>query len=115
MLVLTSKSTKLTVGAGQIVLKDLTSTQTELNCGMGSIDIQGKLTNRINAECGMGSIVATIFGTESDYSYKAQVGLGEVKIGNNTISGLSQYVSSVESENKITANCGMGAIKVNFK
>ena len=112
---LTSKSTRLTVGAGQIVLKDLTSTQTELNCGMGSIDIQGKLTNRINAECGMGSIVATVFGTESDYSYKAQVGLGEVKIGNNTISGLSQYVSSVESENKITANCGMGAIKVNFK
>ena len=112
---ITSKATRLTVGAGQLVLKDLTSLQTELNCGVGSIDVQGKLTNRINAECGMGSIVATIFGTESDYSYKAQVGLGEVKIGNNTISGLSQYVSSVESENKITANCGMGAIKVNFK
>ena len=112
---LTSKSTRLTVGAGQIVFKDLTSTQTELNCGMGSIDIQGKLTNKINAECGMGSIVATVFGTESDYSYKAQVGLGEVKIGNNTISGLSQYVSSVENQNNITANCGMGAIKVNFK
>ena len=112
---LTAKTARLTVGAGQIVLKDLTSTQTELNCGVGSIDVQGKLTNKINAECGMGSIVATIFGTESDYSYKAQVGLGEVKIGNNTISGLSQYVSSVESENKITANCGMGAIKVNFK
>ena len=63
----------------------------------------------------MGSIVATVFGTESDYSYKAQVGLGEVKIGNNTISGLSQYVSSVENQNNITANCGMGAIKVNFK
>lgn len=112
---ITSKATRLTVGAGQLILKDLTSLQTELNCGVGSIDVQGKLTNRINAECGMGSIVATIFGTESDYSYKAQVGLGEVKIGNNTISGLSQYVSSVESENKITANCGMGAIKVNFK
>ena len=112
---ITSKATRLTVGAGQLILKDLTSLQTELNCGVGSIDVQGKLTNRLNAECGMGSIVATIFGTESDYSYKAQVGLGEVKIGNNTISGLSQYVSSVESENKITANCGMGAIKVNFK
>jgi hypothetical protein len=112
---LTSKSARLTVGAGQIVLKDLTSSQTELNCGVGSIDVQGKLTNKINAECGMGSIVATIFGTESDYSYKAQVGLGEVRIGNNTISGLSQYVSSMESQNNITANCGMGAIKVNFK
>ena len=112
---LTAKTARLTVGAGQIVLKDLTSTQTELNCGVGSIDVQGKLTNKINAECGMGSIVATVFGTESDYSYKAQVGLGEVKIGNNTISGLSQYVSSVENQNNITANCGMGAIKVNFK
>lgn len=109
------KKAKLSVGGGQLIIKDFSSLQTELNCGMGSIDVQGKLTEKINAECGMGSIQATVLGSESDYSYKAQVGLGEVKIGNNTISGLSQYVSSIEAKNQITANCGMGTIKVKFK
>lgn len=109
------KKAKLTVGAGQIIVKEINSTQTELNCGMGSIDVQGKLTSKINAECGMGSIIATIMGNESDYGYQAQVGLGEVKVGNNKINGLSQYTSTITAENKIIANCGMGAIKFHFK
>ena len=112
---ITCKKAKLSVGAGQLISKEISSTQTELNCGMGSIEVQGKLTGKINAECGMGSIIATVIGNESDYSYNAQVGLGEVKIGNNTINGLSQYTSSIEAKNQITANCGMGAIKVKFK
>ena len=99
----------------ETVVKEIKSTQTELNCGMGSIDVQGKLTSKINAECGMGSIVATIMGNESDYGYQAQVGLGEVKVGNNKINGLSQYTSTITAENKIIANCGMGAIKFHFK
>ncbi len=112
---ITCKKAKLSVGAGQLIMKEINSLQTELSCGMGSIEVQGKLTEKINAECGMGSIVATVIGNESDYSYNAQVGLGEVKIGNNTINGLSQYTSSIEAKNQITANCGMGAIKVKFK
>lgn len=111
---ITSSNSRIKVGAGQLILKCFNSDRTEINCGMGSMELEGKLTGFTNAECGMGSIITVIHGNENDYAYKAHVGLGEVKIGHNTLSGMSEHISSDNGKNSLNVNCGMGAVKFKF-
>lgn len=109
-----AKESSLNVGAGQMTMKDFYSEATKINCGMGDISIKGEIYGKCSVECGMGSI--RLFLKEPEhYGYRTSVGMGEVKIGNNRLSGIggSQTLNPGDS-NFYQINCSMGRVAVAF-
>ncbi len=102
----------LEVGAGEIVFQNLNTERMTAHCGMGSLTISGKIKGSTKLECGMGSVSVRIDGDIDEYSYNASVGLGNVKINNDEISGFGNKEGSKRLSNHIDIDCGMGNVKV---
>lgn len=109
-----AKESSLNVGAGQMAMTNFYSEATKINCGMGEITIKGEIYGKCAVECGMGSVRLHLKQPEH-YGYRTSVGMGEVKIGHNRLSGIggSQTLNPGDS-NFYQINCSMGQVAVTF-
>lgn len=106
---------RLEVGAGEMVINNLHSKKLTAECGMGSLTLSGRITGPSVFDCGMGSITAVIQGNKNDYSYSASVGLGNIRVNNEQISGFGSNKSSKKLQNHIDIECGMGDVKITIE
>jgi len=106
---------RLEVGAGEIVFQNLNTNKMTAECGMGSIIVSGKIRGSSQFECGMGSISAKIYGDRDSYSFNASVGLGNVRVNNEEISGFGNSRGSKRLSNHIEIDCGMGDVRVTIE
>lgn len=111
---ITGKSSLVKVGAGSISLKDFTCKTLQAECGMGEIVLNGEITDHSKLAAGMGAINLTLKGSEDDYSLDGNVGLGTMKFGRISQSGIGHYVSPSIKEKHFILQVGMGEIKVEF-
>ncbi len=107
-----AEKAKLEVGAGEIIFKNLHTNKMTADCGMGSLVVSGRLRGSNILECGMGSISVHIDGDRKDYSYNANVGLGNVRVNDEEISGFGNNRGGKKLDNHINIECGMGDVKV---
>lgn len=103
------------VGAGRLLLKSLKSESSEIRCGMGEIQIDGAMTGKTDVDCGMGSVKLNLRGKESDYSYDARVGLGDLKINAERKSGFCKVYDNAKKENHFSVNVGMGNVLIKIE
>lgn len=109
---LTANNGEIKVGAGELILSELKLKNGNIDCGVGSIQISGTMEGKTKVHCGVGDIKLDLKGDIDSYSYSAEVGLGEVSINRETISGLGQKVSTGHKENHFILNCGIGEISI---
>ena len=110
-----AEKARLEVGAGEIVFKNLHTKKLTADCGMGSIVLSGRIRGVSLLECGMGSINASIEGNRNEYSYNASVGLGNVRVNDEEISGFGNNRGVKKLDNHLDIECGMGDVRVTIE
>lgn len=101
------------VGVGGMRLKGCVLGEVKAECGVGSIQAEGSVTGLCRLECGMGEISMKLK-EPVDYGYKASVGLGQITIGTQMISGSGKQKFNTKASNFFNVSCGMGNVKVDF-
>lgn len=106
----------MNVGAGQIIAEDMTAEDVEAYCSAGQITMSGEVMGDADIECSLGEVLFTTPGTQDMYNYELTCGMGELVVGNETYSGLSNALSLDNgSDRTITADCAMGRIEVLYE
>jgi len=101
---------KINLGVGSIKVKNSTMVEGSIDLGIGEINFTGRSDN-LYLDNGIGEITATIIGNIDDYSVKADAGLGDETVNNNS----SGNYSNSSAEKKIVADLGIGDIKITFQ
>lgn len=112
---LSASNTDVSVGAGSLRINDLKTENINVECGVGEIDIDGIVTNKGYVECGVGDVKLDLKGNEKDYNYNIDVGIGQVKLNNETYSGIGNKVIDNKSADKMfTIENGIGQVRLNI-
>lgn len=113
-IVITEKST-YTVGAGEMDINQMEAKNITVDCGVGAVTIEGTLTGDNDIKCGVGDVSLELTGSEKDYSYDVNAGLGEVSIdGDNFHDVSNRSIKNDDAQNYLNLDCGIGKISVEF-
>ena len=74
-------------GSGQVTMKDFISYASKDYMEWERVVVRGELYGKCSVDCGMGSVRLYIKEPEH-YGYRTSVGMGEVRIGDNRLSGI---------------------------
>ena len=79
--------------------------------------ITAEKAENLEADCGIGNIDLGIDGKEKDYDYEISCAAGAIDIGDSSFSGLGheKKISNPGSSGKMTFDCGVGNITVDFE
>lgn len=113
---LITKEAKLDIAAGDLDVSEAKVSQhTQASVSMGNAKIKGVFGGELNAECSMGNLNFTLDGTEDDYNYDIECGMGSVKIGSKRYSDLgSDYEIDNGSSTDVEIECAMGTVDIGF-
>ena len=106
----------IVVGAGVANISNVNANVLNLEVGAGQANIQNLQVRTLDLETGVGKVNVEIFGAESDYNYNVECGIGEVKVGNHSYSGLGaeQNITNPNALYQMDIECGIGEVDVHF-
>lgn len=102
------------IGAGNLSMTGTKINNLKMTCGMGNITFAGSIGKNLILDCGMGNIKMDLKGNEDDYSFDCKVGLGDFRFGDKTYSGVQTIMANYKKDKHVSANAGMGSIRINF-
>ena len=105
------------MGAGEFDSKNpVTAKEADLEIGTGSMTFADLSAKKISGECGLGELDLTMTGTQEDYNYDLECGVGNLNVGSDSYSGLGREksISNTGADRKVDLECGMGNVSVNF-
>ena len=105
------------MGAGEFDSKNpVTAEEADLEIGTGSMTFADLSAKKISGECGLGELDLTMTGTQEDYNYDLECGVGNLDVGSDSYSGLGREksISNTGADRKVDLECGMGNVSVNF-
>lgn len=113
---LKAKKATMEVGVGELIVGHIdVKDSTEVELDLGNADITGTLTGEIEAKCNLGELRLHLTGSEDDYGFDVECGMGNIKIENDNYSGLGVSRSWNEGRgNQFELDCDMGSIIVTF-
>lgn len=114
---MTFNEVDLELGAGVAEVIGLVANEVDIEVGAGEMKISNLDVKNMNAEVGTGRLYAELVEKESDYSYNLECGIGELKIGDNTYSGLGteQAITNPNTTRFLNLECGIGEIQIEFQ
>ena len=118
------------MGAGEFESKNpVTAREADLEIGTGSMTFADLSARKTDGECGLGELDLTLTGTQEDYNYDLECGVGNLDVGSDSYSGLgrektiSKWVN-IKTKGDVAMpasalphqhlECGMGNISVDF-
>ena len=105
------------MGAGEFDSKNpVTAEEADLEIGTGSMTFADLSAKKISGECGLGELYLTMTGTQEDYNYDLECGVGNLNVGSDSYSGLGREksISNTGADRKLNLECGMGNVSVDF-
>ena len=105
------------MGAGEYDSKNpVTAREADLEIGTGSMTFADLSARKTDGECGLGELDLTLTGTQEDYNYDLECGVGNLDVGSDSYSGLGREksISNTGADRKVDLECGMGNVSVNF-
>ena len=105
------------MGAGEFDSKNpVTAKEADLEIGTGSMTFADLSAKKISGECGLGELDLTMTGTQENYNYDLECGVGNLDVGSDSYSGLGREtsISNTGADRKLDLECGMGNVSVNF-
>ena len=105
------------IGAGQADVSGLKANKVDIEVGAGQMNITNLDVKELNAETGTGKLYAELVGKQTDYNYNLECGIGRLKVGDSTYSGLGteQNISNPGAERFMDVECGIGQIEIKFQ
>lgn len=105
----------LNVSAGRAVVKQFEVKDLNVDCGAGEAKLSGTVTRNSEIECGVGRIELALTDGQNDYDYELDCGIGQLKVGNDSYTGLSnkRHIDNGTGK-KMEIDCGIGEIEVSF-
>ncbi len=104
------------VGAGKVSLGSFMADEMSLECGAGEATVRGEATHEAQIECGVGSVNYAALGYQQDYNYELSCGIGELRIGSDSFSGLGKERKIDNGGSKeMEIECGIGSVCVTFE
>lgn len=110
---ITADSADIQCGTGSVELKDIYFKETNLETGTGSTNISGQLEGNTDIDSGMGSINIKLKGSNRDYNFDIEKGLGSLTVDGTSYKELNTDYSGVT--NDIDISGGMGSITIEFQ
>ena len=94
----------------------MTAREADLEIGTGSMTFADLSARKTDGECGLGELDLTLTGTQEDYNYDLECGVGNLDVGSDSYSGLGREksISNKGADRKLNLECGMGNISVDF-
>lgn len=107
----------LEVGAGKADVASLKANEVDIELGAGEINVTGLDTKKFDAKTGAGKLNAKLVGKQTDYSYELECGIGQLKIGDSSYSGLNteQKISNQGADRFADIECGIGEVIIKFQ
>ena len=107
----------LELGAGDVNCSGLMANSVDIDIGAGDVDLIGLDTKNLDAEVRAGDLYLELVGLESDYNYDAECGVGDIKIGTLSISGIggTKETNNSGASRFMDLECGMGNIRIEFQ
>lgn len=104
------------VGTGHMKLEQIDAKDITVDCGIGYIDIEGRLTGDNYISCDIGRVRLELEGDKEDYSYEADIKLGNAVINGDSYNN-ARYNQKSEGEEagSFTMDCGIGNITLDIK
>ena len=105
------------MGAGEFDSKNpVTAEEADLEIGTGSMTFADLSARKTDGECGLGELDLTLTGTQEDYNYDLECGVGNLDVGSDSYSGLGREksISNKGADRKLNLECGMGNVSVDF-
>lgn len=106
----------LNIGAGELYIEGAKITgETDIDIGMGNAEVSGLIAGDLNADIGMGSLTLVLTDSEQDHNYKIDCAMGNVRVGRNSYTGLSdEKTINNGSSSTYDIECSMGNVNVSF-
>ena len=113
---LEAQDISMDLGAGQgNVNRVIAGDDAELSVGAGELQVAYFRGNALDVDCGTGRLILCAEGTEADYNYTLECGIGAVQIGERDYSGIGHEESVDHGAAKdIDVECGIGEVTVTF-
>lgn len=110
-----ARELSLEIGAGEVNIDKFQADEAKFECGAGSITAQGDVRSFADISCGVGSVVYTASGSEEEYNYDIECGVGEIICGDNTYSGLGKdrHIDN-DADKEISVEGGVGSVIIEF-
>lgn len=107
---------ELEVGAGEATVEGLVADEASINVGAGKASVTNLDARDISAETGAGDLYLEVVGKKTDYSYNLECGIGELKVGEDSYSGLGseQKIKNPDAKRFLDAECGIGKVQIDF-
>lgn len=107
---------ELMVGAGAFHSAELlTAGEADLSVGAGEMTIDRLYAQEISGSCGLGQMTLGLSGTEKDYDYELEIGVGSISIGEQDYTSVAgEHVFGNQAGRSVELDCGMGTISVEF-
>lgn len=114
---LKAKTVKVDAAAGRVKVNQLECQELKVNTAMGQTSLQ-KVTvhEKASIDVGAGSASIHLSGSENDYDTSVSVGLGHVKVGDTSFSGIADRDSHHnDGKTKLDIDCGLGNVNVEME
>ena len=108
---------EIQVGAGNMISKgNVSAREISMDVGTGEVEMHSVEASSVDAECGIGKLTIKLSGTEADYRYEVECGLGSVTIGDETYSGISEKkkAANADASRNLEVECGLGEVNISF-
>ncbi len=107
----------LELDAGEATLSGLVANSVDIEIGAGEVNLKGLDTKALDTAVGAGKLYIELVGGESDYNYEAECGMGDIKIGITSVSGMggSKEINNPGANRFMDLECGMGEIQIEFQ
>lgn len=104
------------LGASRAMIENLNVDKLNVEVGAGQATLSRLIVNQMDVEVGVGQVDIAMFGMESDYNYHIECGVGTIKIGETSYSGLASAheVYDAEIKKAIDVKCGIGEVNIKF-
>lgn len=114
---LKAETVKIDAAAGRVKASRLECQELKVDTAMGQTSLQEVTVHKkANIDVGAGSASIHLTGHEDDYDTSVSVGLGHVKVGNMSYSGIADRDSHRnDGQIKLDIDCGLGNVKVEME
>lgn len=103
-------------GAGSVDLESCDFGETRMETGAGKIAYSGSVGDWLDVSTGAGAVDLKLSGSEDDYRIDYSRGLGSVRVGNESFSGVGDgSAGNRNADKKIRLSSGIGSVRVEFE
>lgn len=114
--IIVQNKASLEVDTGGLTLGNINAVNMSVDVGVGEIGLTADVGEKLSADCGVGELDLKLIGSVTDYNYKVDCGLGEVRIGTETMTsmGNERHINH-HAARDVEIDCGVGTVSVSFE